>query len=85
VWVTVKWTRMRKGTTESCLKRKGSGIVTTQETSGQKPCRTLIFYVQDFLAKLSPSLEKEVEKTLSKSVEQIDKHTAEKEKEIMSV
>ena len=31
------------------------------------------------------SLEKEVEKTLSKSVEQIDKHTAEKEKEIMSV
>ena len=31
------------------------------------------------------SLEKEVEKTISKCIEQIDKHTADKEKEIMSV
>ena len=31
------------------------------------------------------ALEKEVDKTLSKSMEQIEKHTAEKEKEIMSV
>ena len=31
------------------------------------------------------ALEKEVEKTLAKSMEQIDKHTADKEKEIMSV
>lgn len=30
-------------------------------------------------------LEKEVEKTVSKSIEQIEKHTADKEKEIMSV
>ena len=31
------------------------------------------------------SLEKDVEKTVSKTMEQIDKHTADKEKEIMSV
>ena len=48
---------MQSKTTGSCLQRKGSGIVTTQQISRQQPCRTLIFYVQDFLARLSPSQE----------------------------
>ena len=42
-------------------------------------------FLEGFTAFGDVKLEKEVEKTLSKSVEQIDKHTAEKEKEIMSV
>ena len=48
---------MRIRTTEGCSIRKGSGIVTMQEKLKQEPCRTLIFYAQDFLARLSPSLE----------------------------
>ena len=48
---------MRIRTTDCCLIRKGSGIVMTQEILKQEPCRTLIFYVQDFLARLSPSPE----------------------------
>lgn len=54
---TVKWTPMRTQTTEGCLRQKGSGIVMTQKTLKQQPCRTLIYYAQDFLARLSPSPE----------------------------
>ena len=43
--------------TEGCSIRKGSGIVTMQEKLKQEPCRTLIFYVRDFLARHSQSLD----------------------------
>ena len=48
---------MRIRTTDCCLIRKGSGIVMTQEQSNQNECQILIYSVQDFLARLSPSPE----------------------------
>lgn len=54
---TAKWTPMQTGTTGGCLIRKGSGIVTTQETSRLEECRILICSAQDFLARHSQSLD----------------------------
>lgn len=53
----VRWIPMRTQTTEGCLRQKGSGTVTTQKILKPQPCRTLIYYAQDFLARLSPSPE----------------------------
>ena len=38
-------------TTDCCSTQKGSGFVMTQEQSKQSECQTLIFCVQDFLAR----------------------------------
>ena len=53
---------MRIRTTDCCSTQKGSGFVMTQEQSKQTECQTLIFYVQDFLARhsLSPESEKDL-------------------------
>lgn len=48
---------MRIRTTDCCSTQKGSGFVMTQEQSKQTECQTLIFYVQDFLARHSLSPE----------------------------
>ena len=53
---------MRIRTTDCCLTQKGSGFAMTQEQSKLNECRTLIFCVQDFLARhsLSPESEKDL-------------------------
>ena len=48
---------MRIRTTDCCSTQKGSGFVMTQEKSKQTECQTLIFCVQDFLARHSLSPE----------------------------
>ena len=54
---------MRIRTTDCCSTQKGSGFVMTQEQSKQTECQTLIFYVQDFLARhsLSPESGKDLQ------------------------
>ncbi len=54
---------MRIRTTDCCSTQKGSGFVMTQEQSKQTECQTLIFYVQDFLARhsLSPESEEDLQ------------------------
>ena len=54
---TVKRMRMQTTTTGCCLIRKESGSAMTQEILKQNECRTLIFYVRDFLARHSQSLD----------------------------
>lgn len=48
---------MRIRTTDCCSTQKGSGFAMTQEQSKQTECQTLIFCVQDFLARHSLSPE----------------------------
>ena len=54
---------MRIRTTDCCSTQKGSGFVMTQEQSKQSECQTLIFCVQDFLARhsLSPESGKDLQ------------------------
>ena len=54
---TVKQMHMQTTTTGCCLIRKESGSAMTQEILKQNECRTLIFYVRDFLARHSQSLD----------------------------
>ena len=60
---TVRWMLMRIRTTDCCSIRKGSGFAMTQETLKLNECQTLIFCVQDFLAKhsLLPESEKDLQ------------------------
>ena len=54
---------MRIRTTDCCSTQKGSGFAMTQEQSKLNECRTLIFCVQDFLARhsLSPESGKDLQ------------------------
>ena len=54
---------MRIRTTDCCSTQKGSGFAMTQEQSKLNECRTLIFCVQDFLARhsLSPESEEDLQ------------------------
>ena len=54
---------MRIRTTDCYSTQKGSGFVMTQEQSKQSECQTLIFCVQDFLARhsLSPESEEDLQ------------------------
>ena len=51
MWGIVRWTLTQTGIIGRCLIRKGSGIAMTQERLIQEECRSLIFCVQDFLAR----------------------------------
>lgn len=53
----VRSTNMRRRATASCLIRKESGTAMTQETCSRTTCRDSTSYAEDFLARLSQSLE----------------------------